>query len=71
VHAWLFRQHWRSGTSVPAVVVCYECRTRAIGPPRLDSSEHWDFAWVSRKALSSYHGRPNQLIAIEKAFSSR
>jgi 8-oxo-dGTP diphosphatase len=71
VHAWLFRQRWRSRSSVPCVVVCYECRTGATRRPSLDPTERTEFAWVSRTALASYRGRPNQRIAIRKAFSVR
>lgn len=71
VHAWTIRNTLRSGESFPGVIVCFECKSNATGSPRLDLSEHRDFAWVSRKALPTYNGLPNQFEAIRRAFSLR
>lgn len=71
VDAWTVRNTLRSGESFSGVIVCYECRTSATRPPRLDQSEHRDFAWVSQRALSNFDGLPEQFAAIRKAFSLR
>jgi 8-oxo-dGTP diphosphatase len=71
VHAWSVVNTLRSGQSFPGVIVCFECRSSATRPPRLDPSEHSDFAWVARKALPSYDGPASQRVAIRKAYSMR
>ena len=71
VDAWTVRNTLRSGESFPGVIICYECRSSATRPPRLDQSEHSDFAWVARRALPNFDGLPNQFAAIRKAFSMR
>jgi 8-oxo-dGTP diphosphatase len=71
VHAWAVLNTLRSGESFPGVIICFECRSSATRPPRLDPSEHSEFAWVGRRALPTYDGLSNQFEAIRKAFSVR
>jgi 8-oxo-dGTP pyrophosphatase MutT (NUDIX family) len=68
VHAWAIRNTLRSGESFPGVIICFECRSTATRPPRLDPSEHSDFAWASQRALPTYDGLSDQFTEIRKAF---
>lgn len=65
--AWIASARTTRGKRFSAVIVCYECRTRATGRPRLDAEEHTEFAWVRREELARYPLPPNQLKAIRKA----
>jgi hypothetical protein len=61
----------RSVRSFTGVSICFECRTPSVRSPRLDLTEHREAGWVSRRHLPRYRLRPNQLVAIRKAFATR
>jgi 8-oxo-dGTP diphosphatase len=71
IHAWIARGTPRPGRSFFSVIICYSCRVHSSQPPRLDPSEHDEFAWVGPRALSTYDCPPDQLVAIQKAFRVR
>jgi len=71
IHAAMSDATLRSGKSFTGVIIYFECRTVSRRPPRLDSTEHCEAAWVSCRDLARYRLRTNQLVAIRKAFAAR
>jgi 8-oxo-dGTP pyrophosphatase MutT (NUDIX family) len=55
----------------PSVVSCFRCSTRSHGAPRLDPSEHTDFAWVTGKELRDLATVPPLRRAMERALRTR
>jgi 8-oxo-dGTP diphosphatase len=66
--AWVHSTRTTRGRKVTSIIVCYECRTRARGRPRLDPEEHTEFAWVGGTELGDYPLPPNYLDAILRVF---
>lgn len=61
----------RGEAPFPCVLSCFYCETRSSGKPRLDSSEHSEFAWVTRSGLSGLATDPYLRPAMEKALLRR
>ena len=57
----------RAEPRFPSVRSCFRCSTRSRRAPRLDPSEHSEFAWVTRKDLRRLAVIPNLRPAMEKA----
>lgn len=68
ISAWVHSTRTTKGRKLTSIIVCYECHTRAKGPPRLDPEEHTGFAWVDRNELAKYPLPPNWSKAIKRAF---
>ena len=54
----------------PSVVSTFRCSTKSRGVPRLDPSEHSDFAWVSSRELGGLAAVPRLRRAMEMALLS-
>ena len=57
----------RAEPPFPSLASCFRCSTRSRGPPRLDRSEHSEFAWVTRRDLKGLAAVPYQRRAMERA----
>lgn len=57
----------RGEPTFPSVRTCFQCSTRSRGAPRLDPSEHTDFAWVTRSDLRGLAAVPGLRRAMDKA----
>lgn len=55
----------------PSVVSSFRCSTRSRGVPRLDQSEHSDFAWVTRSDLRRLAVVPRLRKAMVTALSTQ
>lgn len=61
----------RAEPAFPSIVSCFRCSTWQRGQPRLDPSEHTDFAWVRRRDLSGLAAVPRLRRAMERALLGR
>jgi 8-oxo-dGTP diphosphatase len=61
----------RSEPRFPSVVVSFRCLSRSRAAPRLDRSEHSDFAWVSKRELGRVAVVPRLKRAMESALLDR
>lgn len=60
----------RAEPRFPSTVVSFLCATKSRASPRLDRSEHSDFAWVSKRELGKTAVVPRLQRAMESAFPS-
>ena len=51
----------------PSVASCFRCSTRTRAAPRLDPSEHSDYAWVNRRDIGKLATVPYQRRIMERA----
>jgi len=71
IHAQIVHTRTTTGRPLIVAVLFYECSTRAAGSPRLDRSEHTEYAWVAHDKLSDYPVPPDQAEAIRKALGRK
>lgn len=70
-HAWSFRYPRAPGRIAETLEIDFHCRVRSLRPPRLNPSEHTDFAWVTRVDLPDYPTDPPLDRLHRRAFDSR
>ena len=61
----------RAEPPFPSVASCFRCSTKSHGEPRLNSSEHSDFAWATKRDLKEFVTVPYQRRAIELGLMTR
>jgi len=54
----------------PSLVSCFRCSTRSRAAPRLDVSEHSEFAWVARGQVREFAVVPRLRRAMELALGA-
>ena len=57
----------RAEPQFPSVVPCYRCSTASRATPRLDPSEHTEFAWVTKQELRDLAAVPRLRNAMRTA----
>ena len=58
----------RAEPQFPSAVVCFRCSLRSHRAPRLDPSEHAEFAWATKHATQRLDVVPRLKRTIELAF---
>jgi len=61
----------RAEPPFPSIRSCFRCSTRSRREPCLDSSEHSEYAWVTRRDLRGLPAVPNLRPAMEMALRLR
>jgi 8-oxo-dGTP diphosphatase len=69
-HAWVYEFPRRDTGSVRTVEVDFHCTVESTKSPRLDPSEHTEFAWVDRGAITRFPMHPALSGVLRTAFRS-
>jgi len=68
IYACVSQARMTTGRRLTSVLVFYDCTSLARDKPRLDPSEHTEFAWVNQDEIPQFPIQTGQRNAIARAF---